>query len=333
MQTPTVLTGDRPTGQLHLGHYAGSLLQRVAMQDQGVRCFVMVADLQAYTDNADNAAKVSAAIPEVVADYVSAGIDPDRTTIFLQSSVPELSELAMLYLNLVTVSRLERNPTVREEIRQRGFERDIPAGFLCYPASQAADITGFKATHVPVGDDQLPMIELAQEVARKVNRMAGTEVLPLAEAVLSSVTRLPGTDGSAKASKSLGNAIYMADSADQVARKVMSMFTDPGHLTVNDPGKVEGNAVFAYLDAFDPAKDEVEALKHRYRAGGLGDVALKRRLQAVLDAELSPVRERRARFLAAGDPVEVLRAGAVAAREAVASTLSQVRRSLGMLVL
>lgn len=301
------------------------------MQEAGYRCFVMVADMQAYTDNAEDAAKVSAAIPELVADYVGVGIDPERTTVFLQSAVPELAELTAVYMNLVTVSRLERNPTVREEIRQRGYERDIPAGFLCYPASQAADITAFRATQVPVGDDQLPMIELAQEIARKVNRIAGREVLPEPRAVLSKVTRLPGTDGKAKASKSLGNAIFLSDGPDAVREKVMSMFTDPGHLKVSDPGRVEGNAVFAYLDAFDPARDEVEDLKARYRKGGLGDMPLKRRLADVLETVIAPVRSKRTEAYAdRGAVMEILRKGSRAAREEAAASLAEVRAGLGM---
>lgn len=330
----TVLTGDRPTGPLHLGHYAGSLRQRVAMQEQGYRCHVMVADCQAYTDNAADVAKVSAAIPELVADYIGTGIDPERTVIFLQSAVPELAELSMLYMNLVTVSRLERNPTIREEIRQRGFARDIPAGFLCYPVSQASDITAFRATHVPVGDDQLPMIELAQEIARKVNRLAGREVLIEPRAVLSKVTRLPGTDGKAKASKSLGNAIFLSDGPDEVRAKVMSMFTDPGHLRASDPGKVEGNAVFSYLDAFDPAQDEVEDLKARYRKGGLGDMPLKHRLADVLESVIAPVRARRTQAIAnRGALMDILREGSMKAREEAAATLAKVRSSLGMLTI
>lgn len=332
--TGTVLTGDRPTGPLHLGHYAGSLKQRVAMQEAGYRCFVMVADTQAYTDNAANAAKVSEAIPHLVADYLGVGIDPDKTTVFLQSAVPELAELSSLYMNLVSVSRLERNPTVREEIRHRGFERDIPAGFLCYPVSQAADITGFRATHVPVGDDQLPMIELAQEVARRVNRIAGADILPEPSAVLSKVTRLPGTDGRAKASKSLGNAVFLSDDNGTICEKVMSMFTDPAHLRVTDPGKVEGNAVFAYLDAFDPETEEVGRLKERYRAGGLGDVALKRRLVGVIEEAVRPVRERRRNAYAdRGSLMAILKEGSKAAREEVSATLAEVRKGLGMLVL
>lgn len=330
----TVLTGDRPTGPLHLGHYAGSLSMRVEMQRQGYRCFVMVADSQAYTDNAGDAAKVAEAIPNLVADYVGVGIDPARTTIFLQSAVPEIAELSAIYLNLVTVSRLERNPTVRDEIRQRGFERDIPAGFLCYPAAQAADITGFKATHVPVGDDQLPMIELAQELAAKVNRLSGRDLLPAPKAVLSKVARLPGTDGKAKASKSLGNAIFLSDSDSEISSKVMSMFTDPGHLKVSDPGKVEGNCVFAYLDAFDPDQDEVGRLKERYRQGGLGDMPLKRRLADILVETVAPIRARREEAFGNREGLyDVLREGSAAAREVVAKTLSEVRKGLGMTVL
>lgn len=331
---PLSLTGDRPTGPLHLGHYAGSLAQRVEMQRQGYRCFVMVADSQAYTDNAEAAAKVAEAIPNLVADYIGVGIDPDRTTIFLQSAVPEIAELSAIYMNLVTVSRLERNPTVRDEIRQRGFERDIPAGFLCYPVAQAADITGFKATHVPVGDDQLPMIELAQEMAAKVNRIAGSDLLPLPKAVLSRVTRLPGTDGRAKASKSLGNAIFLSDCDETISSKVMSMFTDPGHLKVSDPGKVEGNAVFAYLDAFDADRDEVERLKERYRQGGLGDVVLKRRLVDILVEAVRPVRARReAAYDDRHGLFHILKKGSETARSHVAETLADVRRGLGMTVL
>lgn len=328
---PVVLTGDRPTGALHLGHLAGSLAQRVRMQDSCEQ-FVLVADLQAMTDNAGNPAKVAEAVPEVVADYVAAGLDPERSTIFLQSAVPELSELTVLYLNLITVSRLERNPTVREEIRQRGFERDIPAGFLCYPASQAADITAFRATKVPVGDDQLPMIELAQEVAIRVNRMVGREILPRPEAVLSAVPRLPGIDGKAKASKSQGNAIQIGDESDVVREKVRMMFTDPNHLKVSDPGRVEGNVVFSYLDAFDPDFAAVCELKDRYRLGGLGDSVIKRRLVEVLEEMLGPMRERRSR-IGKAEAADILLTGTRRAREAAARTLSSVRVALGLPVL
>jgi len=327
-QRPVILTGDRPTGPLHLGHLAGSLAARVRLQDSCDQ-FVLVADLQALTDNAGTPARVSGAVPEVVADYIAAGLDPERSTIFLQSAVPELSELTMLYLNLVTVSRLERNPTIREEIRLRDFERDIPAGFLAYPASQAADITAFRATKVPVGDDQLPMIELAQEVAIKVNRMAGREVLPRPEAVISAVPRLPGIDGKAKASKSLGNAIFLKDEPATVREKVRMMYTDPNHLRVSDPGTVEGNVVFSYLDAFDPDRDGVDDLKRRYRAGGLGDSVLKARLVEVLETLLAPMRERRG-AVGRDAAVEVLRAGTARARKVASRTLSEVRESLGV---
>lgn len=327
----TVLTGDRPTGALHLGHYAGSIRERVRLQERGAECFVMVADAQAYTDNIDNARKVAEAIPQVVADYIGCGIDPDRTTIFLQSAVPELAELSMLYMNFTTVSRLERNPTVRDEIRQRGFERDIPSGFLCYPIAQAADITGFKATHVPVGEDQLPMIELAQETARKVNRAAARDILPEPTAVLSTTGRLPGIDGKAKASKSLGNAIHLLDADAEIERKVMMMYTDPDHLTVAMPGKVEGNVVFSYLDAFHPEKDEVAALKEHYRRGGLGDVKLKRLLAGTLMDLVRPIRERREAAILEPTLVEnILKKGSAAARERVSAVIDEVRSGLGV---
>lgn len=329
-----ILTGDRPTGALHLGHYAGSLKERVRLQNEGHKCFIMVADIQAYTDNADNTAKIVDAIPHVVADYIGVGLDPNKSTIFLQSAVPELTELTILYMNMVTVSRLERNPTVKDEIEKRGFERDIPSGFLCYPVSQAADITAFKGTHVPVGDDQLPMIEQAQEVARKINRAAGYDLIPEPRASLSKVTRLPGIDGKAKASKSLGNAIYMSDSADELKRKVMMMYTDDTHLRVTDPGKVEGNAVFAYLDAFDPNKDEVSELKEHYRRGGLGDVKLKRRLIDVLEAEFAEVRVRRnVAFTDKEALLRVLRQGSEQARDVAADTLREVKKALKVFVL
>lgn len=327
----TVLTGDRPTGALHLGHYVGSIRERVRLQELGAECFVMVADAQAYTDNIDNARKVADAIPQVVADYIGCGIDPDRTTIFLQSAVPELAELSMLYMNFTTVSRLERNPTVRDEIRQRGFERDIPSGFLCYPIAQAADITGFKATHVPVGEDQLPMIELAQETARKVNRAAARDILPEPAAVLSTTGRLPGIDGKAKASKSLGNAIHLLDTDAEIERKVMMMYTDPDHLTVAMPGKVEGNVVFSYLDAFHPDKDEVAALKDHYKRGGLGDVKLKRLLASTLVDLVCPIRERRETAICEPARIEnILRKGSAAARERVSAVIDEVRNGLGV---
>ena len=318
-----VLTGDRPTGPLHLGHYAGSLRSRVALQHQH-RQTILVADLQALTDHAGRPRDVRGNVLEVALDYLAVGIDPERTTIALQSAIPELAELTVLYLNLVTVARLERNPTVRSEIDLRGFARDIPAGFLVYPVSQAADITGFRATLVPVGDDQLPMIEQTNEIARRLAHLAGHAVVPECRALLSDTPRLPGVDGR-KASKSLGNAIALSASPDEIRANVRAMFTDPGHVRASDPGRVEGNIVFAYLDAFDPDREAVEALKARYRQGGLGDVVLKGRLEKVLLPLLEPIRARRA--ARARDPGEVLalvRHGSERAREVVASVLTDV---------
>lgn len=320
----TILTGDRPTGALHLGHYAGSLRRRVELQETHDQT-LLVADLQALTDNAGRAAAVRANVLEVVFDYLAVGIDPTRTTIALQSELPALAELTVLYLNLVTVSRLERNPTVKTEIALRGFERDLPAGFLCYPVSQAADITGFRATLVPVGEDQLPMIELTNEIVARVNRMAGREVLPECRALLSRTTRLPGVDGR-KASKSLGNALPLSASAEEIRHFVTAMYTDPGHLRVTDPGRVEGNVVFAYLDAFDPDVAGVEELKTHYRRGGLGDVALKQRLSAILDEMLAPIRQRRAEYASRPkDVMEILREGTLRARTMTAQVLEMVR--------
>ena len=326
-----ILTGDRPTGPLHLGHYAGSLVNRLALQGRCRRQYVLIADCQALTDNAGGAGRVAHNVLEVALDYLAVGLDPERSPFVLQSGVPELCELTMLYLNLVTVARLERNPTVKAEIQSRGFSRDVPAGFLCYPVAQAADITAFKATLVPVGDDQLPMIEQTGEIAARVNRLAGRDVFPEAKALLSTTPRLPGLDGKAKASKSLGNAISLSASADEVSLAVQAMFTDPGHLRVSDPGQVEGNVVFAYLDAFDPDKAAVEDLRAHYRRGGLGDAVLKKRLDGVLQDLLAPIRERRARL--ARDPGQVMRfvaQGTHAAREVAARTLSEVRRVFGL---
>ena len=288
----SVLTGDRPTGALHLGHYAGSLRTRLALQGRCAQT-LLIADLQALTDMSDRPAEVARYVEEVALDYLAVGIDPARTTIAVQSRLPTLAELTVLYLNLVTVARLERNPTVKTEIEQRGFARDSPAGFLCYPVSQAADITGFRGTLVPVGGDQLPMVEQTNEIIRRVNRLAGAAVLPECRALLSSTPRLPGIDGR-KASKSLGNAIPLSASPDEIRRLVHAMYTDPGHVRVADPGRVEGNVVFAHLDAFDPDGDAIEELKARYRRGGLGDAALKRRLVDVLEQVLAPIRARRA---------------------------------------
>jgi len=323
-----ILTGDRPTGPLHLGHYVGSLRQRVELQHKHKQ-FVIIADAQAFTDNAENPEKVRKNILEVALDYLAVGIDPKVTTIFIQSLVPELAELTMYYLNLVTVSRLQRNPTVKDEIKQRGFGASIPAGFLAYPVSQAADITAFKADLVPVGEDQLPMIEQTNEVVRSFNRIYQCSVLVEAKALLSNVSRLPGTDGKGKMSKSLGNVISLSDSADEVHQKVKTMYTDPKHLRVEDPGTVEGNPVFAYLDAFDPDKEALAAMKDHYRRGGLGDCKVKRRLQEVLAAEFDPIRARREKFAKDPDAVmRILKEGTEAARKVAADTLDEVRKAM-----
>jgi tryptophanyl-tRNA synthetase len=333
-ETITVLTGDRPTGPLHLGHYAGSLAQRVEMQKGDGRIFIMVADSQAYTDNIGDTSKVSAAIPELVADYVACGLDVDRCTIFLQSAVPELAELTQLFMNLTSVTRLQRNPTIRDEIKKRGFGNSLPMGFLSYPVAQAADILGFRATHVPVGGDQLPMIELAVETASKINRLAGRAILPEPTVVLSRVERLPGVDGKAKASKSLGNAVFLSDSPAEVRRKVQMMFTDPDHLKVSDPGKVEGNVVFSYLDAFMTDREGFADMQAHYRRGGLGDGSVKKELVAVLEELLGPMRERRPDPVAGRDScLQVLREGSIVARDVVAGVLSEVRAGLGILTL
>jgi tryptophanyl-tRNA synthetase len=327
--TDVVLTGDRPTGPLHLGHYAGSLRSRLALQGRCAQT-LLIADLQALTDSSGRAAHVARHVPEVALDYLAVGMDPARTTIAVQSRLKALAELTVLYLNLVTVARLERNPTVKTEVELRGFERDIPAGFLCYPVSQAADITGFRATLVPVGDDQLPMIEQTNEIVRRVNRLAGASVLPECRALLSNTPRLPGIDGR-KASKSLGNAIPLSAATDEIHRLVRAMYTDPGHVRASDPGRVEGNVVFAYLDAFDPDPTMVEELKERYRGGGLGDAALKQRLEDVLEALIAPMRARRAEL--ARDHayvVDLLRAGSERANATTESVLRDVRGAFGL---
>jgi tryptophanyl-tRNA synthetase len=324
-----ILTGDRPTGPLHLGHYAGSLRTRLALQGRCAQT-LLIADLQALTDSSGQAAHVAEHVLEVALDYLAIGIDPETTTIAVQSGLPALAELTVLYLNLVTVVRLERNPTVKAEIELRGFARDIPAGFLCYPVSQAADITGFRATLVPVGDDQVPMIEQTNEIVRRINSLAGSPVLPECRALLSSTPRLPGTDGR-KASKSLGNAIPLSATAGAIQDRVNAMYTDPGHLRASDPGRVEGNVVFAYLDAFDPEPEVVAELKAHYQRGGLGDVPLKRRLTDVLEALIAPIRARRAEL--ADDPAfvrDVLRAGTCRADETTRSVLRDVRRAFAL---
>ncbi len=337
-----ILTGDRPTGRLHIGHYVGSLRRRVELQNTGEykSIYIMIADAQALTDNFDNPAKVRKNIAEVALDYLGVGIDPKLCTVFIQSLIPELTELTFYYMNLVTVSRLQRNPTVKSEIALRNFEASIPAGFLCYPISQTADITAFKATTVPVGDDQLPMIEQAKEIVRKFNTIyAPTLVEP--EAFLpenQACMRLPGTDGKAKMSKSLGNCIYLADSADDIRQKVMSMYTDPQHLQVSDPGHVEGNTVFTYLDAFChnehferylPEYANLDELKAHYTRGGLGDVKIKRFLNNVMQEVLEPVRNRRAEFsLHMDDVYDILKMGSERAREVAAKTLSDVKKAM-----
>ena len=324
-----VLTGDRPTGVLHLGHYAGSLRTRVALQGRCTQT-LLIADLQALTDSSGRAAHVAEHVEEVALDYLAAGIDPALTTIAVQSRLPALAELTVLYLNLVTVARLERNPTVKAEVEMRGFARDIPAGFLCYPVSQAADITGFRATLVPVGDDQLPMIEQTNEIVRRMNRLAGAAILPECRALLSTTPRLPGVDGR-KASKSLGNAIPLSASTDDIRRLVRAMYTDPGHLRASDPGRVEDNVVFAHLDAFDPDTEAVEELKAQYRRGGLGDMALKQRLEGVLEEVIAPMRARRAELARDRAYVrEVLRQGTERAGAVTHAVLRDVREAFSL---
>lgn len=337
-----ILTGDRPTGRLHVGHYVGSLKERVKLQNSGKfdEIYIMIADAQALTDNAEHPEKVRQNILQVALDYLACGIDPEKATIFIQSMVPELTELSFYYMNLVTVSRVQRNPTVKAEIQQRNFEASIPVGFFCYPISQAADITAFRATAVPVGEDQMPMIEQCKEIVHKFNSVYGETltdpkiVLPDNQACL----RLPGIDGKAKMSKSLGNCIYLSDEADDIRKKVMSMFTDPNHLRVEDPGQVEGNPVFIYLDAFSrpehfaeflPEYQNLDELKAHYSRGGLGDVKVKKFLNNVLQAELAPIRERRKMWESRIEDVyDLLKVGSEKARETAASTLHDVRHAM-----
>ena len=328
-----VLTGDRPTGKLHIGHYVGSLKERVKMQNSGqYRPFIMIADQQALTDNARDPEKVRNSLLQVALDYLAVGLDPKKATIYVQSQIPALAELNMYYLNLVTVSRLEHNPTVKAEIQQKHFNHSIPAGFLTYPVSQAADITAFKAELVPVGDDQEPMLEQTREIVRSFNSIYGPVLVePTGVFPPKGQGRIPGLDGNAKMSKSLGNAIYLADDADTLKKKVMSMYTDPNHIHVEDPGQVEGNVVFTYLDIFAKDKEKVQELKDHYRQGGLGDVKLKRYLLDVLDAELAPIRARREEF--AKDPAAVyamLKAGSDAANQVAAKTLDEVKDAMGI---
>jgi tryptophanyl-tRNA synthetase len=328
MKEDVILTGDRPSGPLHLGHYIGSLVKRVELQEQ-FKTFIMIANVQALTDNFECPQKVYDSVIEVALDYLAVGIDPNKARIFIQSEIPQIAELTVFYMNLVTLNRALRNPTVKAEIKQKGYGDSTPLGFVVYPISQAADITALKGTLVPVGDDQLPMIEQTNEIVRTFNRIYNTDVLVEAQAVLTKTQRLPGVDGKTKMSKSLGNAIYLSDSADTVKKKVMGMYTDPNHIRVEDPGKVEGNAVFTYLDAFDMDHQEVEQLKVQYRAGGLGDVALKKRLIDVLELHLQPIRERRHVF--AQDKayvLHVLKEGTDAAQAVAADTLASVKRAM-----
>ena len=329
MAKDIILTGDRPTGKLHIGHYIGSLKNRVEMQNTGkYDTFIMIADQQALTDNARDPEKIKNSLLEVALDYLAVGIDPTKSTIFVQSQIPALAELNLYYLNLVTVSRLERNPTVKTEIAQKNFERSIPAGFFTYPVSQAADITAFKANLVPVGDDQEPMLEQTREIVRSFNSIYGKEVLVEPQGVFppKGSGRLPGLDGNAKMSKSLGNAIYLADDADTLRKKVMSMYTDPNHIHIEDPGQIEGNMVFTYLDIFDPDKQKVAELKEHYQAGGLGDVKIKRYLNEVLEAQLGPIRQRREEFAKDIPSVyTMLKEGSQKANAVAEQTLAEVR--------
>ena len=337
-----ILTGDRPTGRLHIGHYVGSLRERVRLQNSGNfdEIYIMIADAQALTDNAEHPEKVRNNIIEVALDYLACGIDPEKSSIFIQSSVPELTELSFYYMNLVTLSRLQRNPTVKSEIKMRDFEMSIPVGFLTYPISQAADITAFEATTVPAGEDQEPMLEQCKEIVRKFNSVYG-ETLVETEILLrqnKQCCRLPGTDGKAKMSKSLGNCIYLSDTPDEIKTKVMSMFTDPDHLRIEDPGKVEGNTVFAYLDAFAtdehfaeflPDYKNLDELKDHYRRGGLGDVKIKKFLIKVLQSELKPIYERRLELAKDTDAVyEILKKGTQKAKAKAAQTLAKVRHAM-----
>ena len=337
-----ILTGDRPTGKLHIGHYVGSLKRRVELQNTGEfeRIFIMIADAQALTDNFDDPEKIRKSILNVALDYLSIGLNPEKSNIFIQSHIPELTELTFYYMNLVTVARLQRNPTVKAEIQMRNFEQSIPVGFMCYPISQAADITAFKATTVPVGEDQLPMIEQTREIVRTFNRIYD-EVLVEPEALIPDnevCKRLPGTDGSAKMSKSLGNCIYLSDDQATVKKKIMSMYTDPQHLLVSDPGHLEGNAVFTYLDVF--CRDEhferylpdyanLQELKDHYTRGGLGDVKVKRFLNAIMEEMLEPFRKKRAEYEKdLGGVLDILKKGTEAAEETAAKTLDDVKRAM-----
>ena len=337
MTKPIILTGDRPTGKLHIGHYVGSLRNRVLLQNEGkYDLFVFLADQQALTDHAKDPQTIIESIGNVALDYLAAGLDPEKVTIFIQSQIPELAELTMYYMNLVSLARLERNPTVKTEIAQKGFGQSIPTGFLVYPISQAADITAFKANFVPVGTDQKPMIEQTREIVRSFNNAYQKDVLVEPEGIYpenEAAGRLPGLDGNAKMSKSLNNGIYLADDMDTLKKKVMGMYTDPDHIKVEDPGKIEGNMVFHYLDVFGRPEDadEIAALKEHYQRGGLGDVKTKRYLLEILERELSPIRERRVEFAKdMGQVYDMLQKGSEKARQVASQTLSEVKSAMGI---
>jgi tryptophanyl-tRNA synthetase len=327
MDKKRILTGDRPTGRMHLGHYVGSLKNRVKLQDSYDQ-FVMIADVQALTDNFENPQKVRDNIKEVLLDYLAVGIDPAKTTILIQSMIPEIAELTVFYLNLVTLERVLRNPTVKDEIKQKGFGQNIPAGFAMYPVSQAADITVFNADLVPVGEDQVPMIEQTREIVRKFNSLYG-EIFHEPEALIGEVKRLPGIDGNTKMGKSLGNAIYLSDSEEELKRKVMSMYTDPNRIHPTDPGKVEGNPVFTYHEIFNLNKSEVEDLKVRYQEGKVGDVEVKEKLFMALNIFLAPIRERRKEFEGKNELLDkILQEGTAKAREVAKETMGKVRKAM-----
>lgn len=337
MTKPIILTGDRPTGKLHIGHYVGSLKNRVLLQNKDeFNMFVFLADQQALTDHAKDPKTIVESIGNVALDYLAAGLDPEKVTIFIQSQIPELAELTMYYMNLVSLARLERNPTVKTEISQKGFGESIPTGFLVYPISQAADITAFKANFVPVGNDQKPMIEQTREIVRSFNHAYNTDALVEPEGIYpenEAAGRLPGLDGNAKMSKSLNNGIYLADDADTLKKKVMSMYTDPDHIKVEDPGKIEGNMVFHYLDVFGRPEDadEIAEMKEHYQRGGLGDVKTKRYLLEILDRELRPIRERRLEFAKdMGEVYSILEKGSECARSVAAQTLDDVKSAMGI---
>ena len=332
MKKENLLTGDRPTGKLHIGHYIGSLKKRVEIQDQ-FNNFIMIADQQALTDNAKNPKKIQNSLIEVILDYLSVGINPIKSNIFVQSQIPELSELTMYYLNLVSVSRLKRNPTVKNEMKEKNFGDSVPTGFFIYPVSQAADITAFKASIVPVGEDQIPMIEQTNEIVKTFNNTYKQNVLKRVKALLpkKGMGRLPGIDGKAKMSKSLNNAIYLSDSPDIIKQKVMSMYTDPNHIRVTDPGRVEGNTVFTYLDAFCKDKKYLTEMKEHYKAGGLGDVKVKKYLNEIIQSELEPIRNKRNQYQNNLDYIyEILKDGSNKARLIASQTLHEVRDAIGI---